>query len=80
MLVAVAAVLCHKLSLSHVVSGAHTRSDVSVGAAVSYSVVSEHDLMAVHWRLLLVPAAIDSHWPCVHAGRRHVRSVVAVGG
>ena len=53
---------------------------MAVGAAVWYSVVLEHAFMAVHWRSVVVVAALDCHWLAAHTVcDRHVRSVVAVG-
>ena len=71
---------CHCDAL-HAVYGAHTRSDVSVGAVISYSCPITQRVSAVHTRSAVGPGAADCHCDMLHrVSAAHTRFDDRVGG
>lgn len=68
-----------KESSPHVVSAAHVRSVVGVGAATSYCSDGTHDVTARHTRSVLAVGGRSSNWLLLHdVIGAHVRSVRGV--
>ena len=70
------------VALSQVVSAAHTRSEVSVGAVAWYlPALGSHGVRALHTRLALVVGADVSYSAVVHTVKgAHTRSELVPGG